>query len=115
MVSEQEVLREAITDGLLALGEPIMKTILWHLKAQGVFIDSKNQIDIKLLYQDLEQIVGNIADVVMFEIYDRLKANSLTPSAAAAAEVGTISSSSVLKEIEQLLEIKNGPEVSGKK
>jgi len=115
LVSEQEVLREAIIDGLLALGEPIMKTILWHLKAQGVFIDSKNQIDIKLLYQDLEQIVGNIADVVMFEIYDRLKANSLTPSAAASAEAGTISSNSVLNEIEQLLEIKNGPEVFGKK
>lgn len=113
MVTEQEILREAITDGLLALGEPIMKTILWHLKAQGVFIDSKNQIDIKLLYQDLEQIVGNIADVVMFEIYERLKASSHTP-ASEAAEVGT-TENSVLTQLEELLVIKNGPEVTTKK
>lgn len=113
MVTEQEILREAITDGLLALGEPIMKTILWHLKAQGVFIDSKNQIDIKLLYQDLEQIVGNIADVVMFEIYDRLKASSHIP-ATGAAEVAT-TENSVLSQIEELLVIKNGKEVVSKK
>jgi hypothetical protein len=105
LVTEQDILREAITDGLLALGEPIMKTILWHLKAQGVFIDSKNQIDIKLLYQDLEQIVGNIADVVMFEIYERLKANAQT-SVAEAAQAS--SGNSVLNQIEELLVIKNG-------
>lgn len=106
MVTEQDILREAITDGLLALGEPIMKTILWHLKAQGVFIDSKNQIDIKLLYQDLEQIVGNIADVVMFEIYERLKANAQN-SVAEAAQASTVGNS-VLNQIEELLVIKNG-------
>lgn len=113
MVTEQEILREAITDGLLALGEPIMKTILWHLKAQGVFIDSKNQIDIKLLYQDLEQIVGNIADVVMFEIYERLKASSHT-SATEDAKDGTIENS-VLTQIEEILVLKNGQEIDRKK
>ena len=113
MVTEQEILREAITDGLLALGEPIMKTILWHLKAQGVFIDAKNQIDIKLLYQDLEQIVGNIADVVMFEIYERLKASSHA-TVAEVAEEGT-TENSVLTQIEEILVLKNGQEGNSKK
>jgi hypothetical protein len=67
-----EVLQQAISDGLLALGEPIMKTILWHLKEQGIFVDSRNEIDIRLFYQHLEEIVGNVAEVVMNEIYANL-------------------------------------------
>lgn len=67
-----EILRQAISNGLLALGEPIMRTILWHLKAQGIFLDSRDEINVRLLYQELEQIVGNIADEVMNEIYENL-------------------------------------------
>jgi len=68
----QEILRQAISDGLFALGEPIMNTILWHLKSQGVFLDSNSDVDINLFYQQLEQIVGNIADTIMDEIYESL-------------------------------------------
>jgi hypothetical protein len=67
-----EIVRQAISHGLLALGEPIMRTILWHLKAQGIFLDSRDEINVRLLYQELEQIVGNIADEVMNEIYENL-------------------------------------------
>ena len=67
-----EILRQAISNGLLSLGEPIMRTILWHLKAQGIFLDSRDEINVRLLYQELEQIVGNIADEVMNEIYENL-------------------------------------------
>ena len=66
------ILQEAIRDGLTPLGPPIVKTILWHLKANGVFLNSQ-EINIYVFYQHLEGIVGNIADVVINEIYMNLQ------------------------------------------
>jgi hypothetical protein len=94
------VLQQAINDGLLALGEPIMKTILWHLKEQGIFVDSRNEIDVRQLYQHLEEIVGNVADVVMNEIYDNLsKGNQIS--------VQLNPDDPILDRIERLLEVNN--------
>lgn len=72
LAENKQILHQAINEGLSTLGEPIMKTILWHLKAHGVFIDSKDEIDVGVLYKNLQQIVGNIADVVMEEVYANL-------------------------------------------
>jgi hypothetical protein len=76
MCGNHEVLQQAINEGLFALGEPIMKTIVWHLKEQGIFLDSRKEIDVRLFYQHLEAIIGNVADVVMNEIYDNLRRTS---------------------------------------
>jgi len=104
----QQILQQAINEGLLSLGEPIMKTIKWHLGAHGLFIDSKDQVDIRVLHNHLEQIVGNIADVVMNEIYASLSDRN-------AISVGSINSSeSIVSKIEQLLKAE-GREVEGSK
>ena len=73
MQSNQVILHEAISSSLLSLGDSIMKTIVWHLNAQGVFLDSKTEIRIDRLNDHLQAIVGNLADDVMDEILKRLK------------------------------------------
>ena len=50
-----------------------METIQWHLKAHGVFLDSSDNLDLRLLFRYLEQIVGNIANMIMDDIYANLK------------------------------------------
>ena len=96
--NQQVVLQQAINEGLLSLGEPIMKTIKWHLIAHGLFIDSNEQVDVRVLYDYLEQIVGNIADVIMNEIYTNLRQRN-------GGTVESIKSSeSVVNKIEQLLQ-----------
>jgi hypothetical protein len=108
MAQNQQVLQQAINEGLLSLGEPIMKTIKWHLAAHGIFIDSKDQVDVHVLYNHLEQIVGNIADVVMNEIYTNLSQRSVL-------SVNNLKSSeSVVTKIEQLMKIE-GKEREGTK
>jgi hypothetical protein len=76
LTENRQVLQQAINDGLLALGEPVMKTIQWHLKAHGIFIDSNEDVDLRLLYTNLQQIVGNIADVILEDVYANLSAKS---------------------------------------
>ena len=99
MAQNQQILQQAINEGLVSLGEPIMKTIKWHLAARGLFIDSKNEIDVRVLHDQLEQIVGNIADVVMNEIYVNLSHKN-------ALSVESIKSSeSIVTKIEQLLKV----------
>lgn len=99
MAQNQQILHQAINDSLLSLGEPIMKTIKWHLGAHGLFIDSKDEVNVRVLYDQLEEIVGNIADVVMNEIYSNLsQKNALTVESIKSSE-------SVVAKIEQLLKV----------
>ncbi len=99
MAQNQQLLQEAINDGLLSLGVPIMKTIKWHLAAHGLFIDSKEQVNVRELYNYLMQIVGNIADVVMNEIYASLTQRNGIPIGS------NRSSESVVSKIEKLVEL----------
>ena len=69
----QQLLHQAINEGLLTLGEPIMETITWHLKARGIFLESDEDVDVRVFYQHLEYIVGNIANMIMDEIYVNLR------------------------------------------
>lgn len=99
MAQNQQILHQAINESLLSLGEPIMKTIKWHLGAHGLFIDSKDEVNVRVLYDQLEEIVGNIADVVMNEIYSNLsQKNALTVESIKSSE-------SVVAKIEQLLKV----------
>jgi hypothetical protein len=51
-------LRDAINDGLAPVSEPIVKTIVWHLRANGVFLNSSQGIDLQVFYQHLEEIMA---------------------------------------------------------
>lgn len=62
------VLRQAINESLSSLGEPIKKTVVWHLNLNGVFIES-DQLDVTSFFRTLEDIMGNGADVVVETIY----------------------------------------------
>jgi hypothetical protein len=97
----QQVLHQAINNGLLTLGEPIMETIQWHLKNRGVFLDSNEDIDVRRFYQHLEQIVGHIADMIMDEIYENLRQGNKQESLLNLEEP-------VINRIEQLLEANMG-------
>lgn len=79
-----------------------METIQWHLKARGVFLDSNDDLDVRLFYQHLEYIVGNIANLIMDEIYENLreKGENIT--------LQLNPSDPVVKRIEQLLAVKTG-------
>jgi hypothetical protein len=72
-MTRNQVLVSAINDSLLSLGEPIMRTIVWHLNARGVYLDERRGVDIRLFYSHLEYIIGDITGVVLGEIYERLK------------------------------------------
>jgi len=100
----QQLLHEAINEGLLTLGEPIMDTIEWHLKARGVFLDSNDDLNLRQFYQHLEYIVGNLANMIMDEIYENLKQRNQL--AASASQFNP--KDPVLNRIEQLLAIKTG-------
>ncbi|MGH9992952.1 MAG: hypothetical protein ACREAZ_09965 [Nitrososphaera sp.] len=71
----QDTLREAICDTLLALGWPVTKTIIWHLNAKGVFLASKEELDVEKFYEHLIQIIGQAADIVLNEIYEKIRRN----------------------------------------
>lgn len=73
MQNSKQIVHEAISNSLLSLGEPIMKTIVWHLNVQGVFLDSQTDLPIGSFYKHLVNIIGNIADEVMEEIFERIK------------------------------------------
>lgn len=104
MSENQQLLHEAINEGLLTLGEPIMDTIEWHLKARGIFLHSKDDLDLRQFYQHLEYIVGNIANLIMDEIYENLRQRNQLASSASQFNP----EDPVLSRIEQLLAIKTG-------
>jgi hypothetical protein len=69
---DQAALREAISESLSYCGEPVTKTILWHLKARGIFLDSNEEIDLALFYKQLEDLFGSSAGLILDGIIDSL-------------------------------------------
>lgn len=69
---DQSMLRQAIGLSLRSCGEPVMKTVLWHMETQGIFLDSNDRIDMRLFYENLESLIGSASVVVMDEIVERL-------------------------------------------
>lgn len=98
MQGNQQMLHKAINEGLLTLGEPIRDTIQWHLRANGIFLDTEEDLDVRRFYEHLGFIIGNIADMVMDEIYDNL-------SDGGNRDVKLNQNDPVLDRIEQLLAI----------
>ncbi len=70
MATDQKpaILMHAVNESLSALGEPIKKTVVWHLNLNGIFIESE-QFDIATFYKTLEDIMGNGSEVVLDTIY----------------------------------------------
>lgn len=70
MTSDQQlvILRQAIDESLHTLGDPIKKTVVWHLNLNGIFIES-DEFDLASFYETLENIMGNAAEVVIHAIY----------------------------------------------
>ena len=64
-------LQQAIISSLSALGERTMNSIVWYLKSKGVVIYAKN-IDIRLFYTGLEEVIGPAVDTVFETIIDQL-------------------------------------------
>jgi len=91
------ILGRLISEELQTLGEPVMKTIEWHLKAHGVFLDADNSLDVRQTFGYLEQIVGGIAHMMMDEIYEIL----VQRYSHAALQINP--DDHVLSRIEQLL------------
>ena len=100
-IGKNQLLVGAINDSLLSLGEPIMKTIIWHLNAQGIYLHGKKEVDIRIIHNLLEQIIGDIAEVVLNEIYERLKSGVPAPPAH-QKEIPTVDM------IERLLDLHHG-------
>jgi hypothetical protein len=74
---KKAALLKAIDNALTGMGEPVKKTVMWHLNDQGVYIGCNN-IDVLRLYSTLEQLIGSGADVVFNEVYSELE-KQLTP------------------------------------
>jgi len=64
-------MHQAIISALSSLGERTMNSIIWYLKSSGVMIDSTN-IDVRVFYLKLEEIIGPTADTIFESIIRQL-------------------------------------------
>ena len=74
---KKAALLRAIDNALTGMGDPVKKTVMWHLNNQGVYIGHMS-IDVIRLYSTLEQLIGSGVDVVFNEVYTELE-KQLTP------------------------------------
>ena len=58
------VYRKTIDDAISSLGGPIHKTIVWHMNNRGIFGDAE-KVDTSLFYQNLKELLGQGADMIM--------------------------------------------------
>jgi hypothetical protein len=68
----QTIVRQAIDEAISSLGGPIHKTITWHMNNRGVFADPK-KIDITFFYNNLKELLGPGADMIMEDTWDHLQ------------------------------------------
>ena len=71
------MLNKAIKESLLSLGEAIMNTILWHMRQRGFILNDAVDTDIDIFFNYLSEIVGDVADVVMTDVYNNLEAQCI--------------------------------------
>jgi hypothetical protein len=97
--NQQQLLQMAIDQSLRSLGEPIMKTIVWHMNHRGFFLKSGN-IDIKLFHQVLKSHYPNVSDTRIVQNKNMLDyvSDKHHPSSADA----------VIQQIQNLLEAEMG-------
>lgn len=70
--TEQVVLRRVVDETIRSLGGPVSKTIMWHMTNRGILSES-TRIDIKAFYQNLKELVGPGADMIMEETRKHLE------------------------------------------
>ena len=63
-MNPREVLLKCTQDALLALGEPTMQSLVWHLNNAGVQVVPEN-FDIRRFYAALKDMMGGGADIIM--------------------------------------------------
>lgn len=68
------IVRQAIDEAISSLGGPIHKTITWHMNNRGVFADPK-KIDIKFFYDNLKELLGPGADMIVEDVWKMLRKN----------------------------------------
>jgi hypothetical protein len=68
----QNKLRQTINNVLSAFGQPVMITIIWYLKGKGVILDSGHNIDLAVFQKALQEITGDIAEMILIQIYAAL-------------------------------------------
>lgn len=64
----REILRQVVGNVLSTYGQPVMTTILWHLNAKGVVPHFGADMDISKFHKALQQIAGDLADMILNEI-----------------------------------------------
>ena len=80
-----------------------METIVWHLNSRGFFIES-DDIDITLFDYHLREVVGNVADNVLEEVYNTLeKQHSIYTGSDASHRSPSLSHSDGNSEVESMV------------
>ena len=69
---QANIVLSAIDEAISSLGGSIHKTITWHMNNRGVFADPK-KIDIAFFYNNLKELVGPGADMIMEDIWEHLQ------------------------------------------
>jgi hypothetical protein len=72
-LAKRLALQRATMKALTALGGPIMMTIDWHLKRNGIFLESQD-IDIHKIAKVIEEIIGDGVDSILDLVYMALVA-----------------------------------------
>jgi hypothetical protein len=65
-----------------------MNSIIWYLKSKGVLIDSVN-LDIRLFYTGLEEVIGPAADTVIESVIKQLCMHYRIDSGRKCEEMGS--------------------------
>ncbi len=66
--TRQIVLQKALKKVLSSLGDSIMMTIDWHLKRNGIFLETTN-LDIHEVAKVIEEIIGDGVDAILNLVY----------------------------------------------
>ena len=70
--ADQMITRNVLLQTIGSLGGPVSKTIMWQMSNKGVFSES-TRIDINAFYQNLKELVGPGADMIMQVTWQKLQ------------------------------------------
>jgi hypothetical protein len=72
------VLWEGVDAALSGLGDPVKKTVIWHLNSKGQYIGRKG-CSARELYSTLEELIGSGVDVIFNEVCTCLEKRLINP------------------------------------
>ena len=94
------LVREALDDALWSLGEPVAKTLVWHLQSRGFTFDRTKPFDLDGLDTGLKQILGISENRVMIALFKKL---SLHCKMADVLQIEALSTRSTRDKVCKLL------------